>query len=256
MPVGLTDRGEIAIGKRADLIRVHVAGSVPRGPQRLARRKPRRMSETAAIAQDAGRPDRPRAARARGRSRAAPARTRCCASRGRRASTIHDIVFSRRIVDARSSADEDNIAVTSDEFRRAARARRFRRCTGMRTGIPTPCRLEINDDIRAGRTVVANVSRTVIAALRRTYANVVVVAITAPPDVLRQRLAARARTERRQHRRASHRSCRRRFGACAMSPSSTRAARSITGRQLAARNPERKLARNSRHSKGERNGGD
>ena len=27
--VGLTDRGEIAIGKRADLIRVHVAGSVP-----------------------------------------------------------------------------------------------------------------------------------------------------------------------------------------------------------------------------------
>jgi alpha-D-ribose 1-methylphosphonate 5-triphosphate diphosphatase len=27
--VGLSDRGEIAIGKRADLIRVHVAGSVP-----------------------------------------------------------------------------------------------------------------------------------------------------------------------------------------------------------------------------------
>jgi alpha-D-ribose 1-methylphosphonate 5-triphosphate diphosphatase len=27
--VGLADRGEIAIGKRADLIRVHVAGDVP-----------------------------------------------------------------------------------------------------------------------------------------------------------------------------------------------------------------------------------
>ena len=27
--VGLTDRGEVAIGKRADLIRVHVAGHVP-----------------------------------------------------------------------------------------------------------------------------------------------------------------------------------------------------------------------------------
>lgn len=53
--------------------------------------------------------------------------------------------------------------------------------------------LEINDDIRAGRAVVVNVSRTVIAALRQTYANVVVVAITAPPDVLAQRLAARAR---------------------------------------------------------------
>jgi len=52
---------------------------------------------------------------------------------------------------------------------------------------------DINDDIRAGRAVVANVSRTVIAALRHAYANVVVVAITAPPDVLAQRLAARAR---------------------------------------------------------------
>ena len=64
------------------------------------------------------------------------------------------------------------------------------------TGVQTcalPISLEINDDIRAGRAVVANVSRTVIAALRRTYANVVVVAITVPPDVLAQRLAARAR---------------------------------------------------------------
>ena len=42
----------------------------------------------------------------------------------------------------------------------------------------------IDDDIRAGRTVVANVSRTVIDAMRRAYANVVVVSITAPPDVL------------------------------------------------------------------------
>jgi len=27
--VGLSDRGEIAVGRRADLIRVHIAGSVP-----------------------------------------------------------------------------------------------------------------------------------------------------------------------------------------------------------------------------------
>ena len=33
-----------------------------------------------------------------------------------------------------------------------------------------------------GRTVVVNVSRTVIGAMRRAYANVVVVLITAPPD--------------------------------------------------------------------------
>jgi alpha-D-ribose 1-methylphosphonate 5-triphosphate diphosphatase len=40
--VGLTDRGEIAVGKRADLIRVRVAGDVPavrsvwRGGRRVA----------------------------------------------------------------------------------------------------------------------------------------------------------------------------------------------------------------------------
>ncbi len=51
----------------------------------------------------------------------------------------------------------------------------------------------IEDDVRAGRTVVANVSRTVIPALRHAYANVVVVTITAPADVLAARLAMRKR---------------------------------------------------------------
>lgn len=51
----------------------------------------------------------------------------------------------------------------------------------------------IDDDIRAGRTVVANVSRTVISLLRRAYAHVVVVAVTAPADVLASRIAMRQR---------------------------------------------------------------
>jgi len=42
----------------------------------------------------------------------------------------------------------------------------------------------IDDDIRARRTVVANVSRTVVEALRRAYADVVVILITAPAEVL------------------------------------------------------------------------
>ena len=52
----------------------------------------------------------------------------------------------------------------------------------------------IDDDIRAGRTVVANVSRTVVEAIRRAYADVTMVLITAPSDVLAERLAARARS--------------------------------------------------------------
>ena len=52
----------------------------------------------------------------------------------------------------------------------------------------------IDDELRAGHAVVANVSRTVIAAMRRAYADVVVVSITAPPNVLAERLAMRGRS--------------------------------------------------------------
>jgi ribose 1,5-bisphosphokinase len=41
--------------------------------------------------------------------------------------------------------------------------------------------------------VVVNASRTVIDAARRAYANVVVIAVTAPPEVLAERLKMRAR---------------------------------------------------------------
>lgn len=104
----------------------------------------------------------------------------------------HDIVFPRRVVTRESSAAEDNIAMSQDEFRRSREHGDFAvhwEAHGHSYALP----LEINDDIRAGRAVVVNVSRTVIGALRGTYANVIVVAITAPPDVLAQRLAVRAR---------------------------------------------------------------
>jgi len=104
----------------------------------------------------------------------------------------HDIVFPRRIVTRESTADEDNMAMSPDEFRDACEHGDFAvhwDAHGHSYALPQG----INDDIRAGRAVVANVSRTVIGALRQAYANVVVVTITAPPEVLAQRLAARAR---------------------------------------------------------------
>jgi ribose 1,5-bisphosphokinase len=103
-----------------------------------------------------------------------------------------DVVFPRRIVTRASSADEDNIAMSPEDFSRARDHGDFAvhwDAHGHSYALP----LAINDDISAGRAVVVNVSRTVISALRRAYANVVVVAITAPPDVLAQRLTARAR---------------------------------------------------------------
>lgn len=49
------------------------------------------------------------------------------------------------------------------------------------------------DDLAAGRTVVLNASRSVLDAARACFAPVRIVAITAPPEVLRARLTARGR---------------------------------------------------------------
>ncbi|MGY3529168.1 MULTISPECIES: phosphonate metabolism protein/1,5-bisphosphokinase (PRPP-forming) PhnN [Bradyrhizobium] len=104
-----------------------------------------------------------------------------------------DIVFSRRLITRQASASEDNEEVGAEAFQRAIAAGDYAmhwEAHGHRYALSRA----INDEIRAGRTVIANVSRMVIAAARRNYANAVVVSVTAPPDVLAARLAARARS--------------------------------------------------------------
>jgi len=102
------------------------------------------------------------------------------------------IVFPRRLVTREASASEDNEQLTDDAFGQSLAEGGFAihwEAHGHRYALPRSA----DDEIRAGRTVVANVSRTVVAALRRAYAEVVVVAVTAPPEVLAERLAKRAR---------------------------------------------------------------
>lgn len=104
-----------------------------------------------------------------------------------------DIVFARRVVTREASAFEDNEQLSAEGFRSALQCGEFAmhwEAHGHCYGLPRA----IDDEIRAGRTVVANVSRTVIEPIRRAYCNVVVVAITAPSEVLAKRLAMRART--------------------------------------------------------------
>ena len=60
---------------------------------------------------------------------------------------------------------------------------------GLGYGIP----LAIDDSLKAGRTVVANVSRTIIEEARGRYPNLTVASVTASPQVLAQRLAGRNR---------------------------------------------------------------
>jgi ribose 1,5-bisphosphokinase len=105
----------------------------------------------------------------------------------------HRIVFPRRIVTRQASAFEDNEEMDSASFRRALAEGRFAvhwEAHGHRYALPRA----IDNDVRNGRTVVVNVSRTVIAALRRAYAHVVVVMVTAPEEVLAARLAGRHRS--------------------------------------------------------------
>ena len=104
-----------------------------------------------------------------------------------------NVVFPRRVVTREASAFEDNEQISLDAFRQAGTRGDFAvhwEAHGHCYALPRA----IDDEIRAGRTVVANVSRTVVDAIRRAYADVTVVSITAPSDVLAERLAARSRS--------------------------------------------------------------
>jgi ribose 1,5-bisphosphokinase len=104
-----------------------------------------------------------------------------------------DIAFPRRVVTRSASTFEDNEEMSAAAFRQALADGCFAfhwKAHGHCYALPRT----IDDDIGAGRAVVVNVSRGVIDALRRRYANVVVVAITAPPEILAARLAGRGRS--------------------------------------------------------------
>jgi len=103
-----------------------------------------------------------------------------------------NIVFPRRVVTREASQAEDNEQLSPEAFRQAVARGEFAmhwQAHGHHYGMSRA----IDDDVHEGRTVVVNVSRTVVDALRRAYVDVVVIAITAPPEVLAERLAGRAR---------------------------------------------------------------
>ncbi len=102
------------------------------------------------------------------------------------------IVFPRRVITRPPGPGEDHEPATEAEFA----ARRFAlswAAHGLRYGIP----VEIEDDLAAGRIVIANVSRAVIGEARGRYP-CLVVEITAPAAILAQRLAARGRETARE----------------------------------------------------------
>jgi ribose 1,5-bisphosphokinase len=102
------------------------------------------------------------------------------------------VVFPRRTVTRQSTQWEDHDTMPAEDFRHAVAAGRFAlwwEAHGHWYGIPA----SVDDDIRAHRTVVCNVSRTIVGSARIRYASVTVVQVTAPPHVLAARLAGRQR---------------------------------------------------------------
>jgi ribose 1,5-bisphosphokinase len=102
------------------------------------------------------------------------------------------VVFPRRVVTRPPSPFEDNEFVSLTAFQDAAEQGAFALWWGAH-GHMYGIGRGIDAELAAGRTVVCNASRAVVAAARERYANVVVVLVTAPPAVLAARLAARGR---------------------------------------------------------------
>lgn len=110
-----------------------------------------------------------------------------------RALGLEVCAFPRReVTRAAELGGEDYVSVSDEAFDRRQAEGGYAlswRAHGLGYGVPA----DIEDLLAAGRTVVANVSRAVIEEARRRYANLVVVSVTADPDLLRARLQARGR---------------------------------------------------------------
>jgi len=102
-------------------------------------------------------------------------------------------VFARRVITrARDAGAEDHDPVDLEEFHRREREGAFAlawEAHGLRYGIPRA----IEDELRAARHVIVNVSRAVITAARARYRPLAVIEVWAPTLVLAERLAARGR---------------------------------------------------------------
>jgi phosphonate metabolism protein PhnN/1,5-bisphosphokinase (PRPP-forming) len=105
------------------------------------------------------------------------------------------VVFARRLITRLADAGgEDHIAVSPAEFAVQCDAGGLLlhwKAHGLDYGLPQTLAATLDE----GKAVVANVSRTVVAGTRTRLAPVLVISITASPQTLAARLAARGRED-------------------------------------------------------------
>ncbi|MBY5720927.1 phosphonate metabolism protein/1,5-bisphosphokinase (PRPP-forming) PhnN [Rhizobium leguminosarum] len=100
--------------------------------------------------------------------------------------------FVQRVITRPLSAGEVHAPMEVTDFKNSAGNGAFAlhwAAHGLHYGIPT----HIDDWLRAGDVVVANGSRAMLASARQRYPQVRIVNVTAPMDILAERLVARGR---------------------------------------------------------------
>lgn len=105
-------------------------------------------------------------------------------------------VFVRRTITRAPFPGEDHAPVTPSMFASACQENSFAlywNANDIWYGVP----IDADRHVSAGRTVIANLSRAVLADVRVRYRRRMIVRITAPVDVVRMRLASRAREGQR-----------------------------------------------------------
>lgn len=104
-----------------------------------------------------------------------------------------DVVFARRVITRDASAgSEDHDSVCETEFEKLEADGRFAvswEAHGLHYGIP----VETKHAVARGAVVIANGSRSALELFREAYQNLVVINVTARPEVLALRLEARGR---------------------------------------------------------------
>ncbi len=102
------------------------------------------------------------------------------------------VVFCERIITRADQTGEAHLALSRDDFTRAESEGGFFLswdAHGLRYGVPA----EIEGALRAGKSVVVNVSRRAVAEARAKWPRTFLIHVTARPDILRARLTARGR---------------------------------------------------------------
>jgi len=98
----------------------------------------------------------------------------------------------KRVVTRDADAHEDHHTLDRDGFAAAAENGRFAltwEAHGLSYGVPA----EVDDALAAGKIVVCNLSRGAVPLARQRWANLLTVLVTARPETLARRLAARGR---------------------------------------------------------------